>query len=146
MLSIGFAELLVIAVIILMVVGPERLPETLRFFSVSLSKLRRYWRGARTDLEKELGLDEVRREIHNAEVIARLEQTKQALNENLNKDPEQKESGVVPLSETSSTSIEKVEQVLDSQLAETSGAEQENTILPPTAQENIASESSESKS
>ena len=130
MLSIGFAELLIIAVITLLVVGPERLPESIRFFSVSLSKFRRYWRGAKRDIEKELGIDDIRREIHNAEVMERLQQSKDALNENLLKDPEQKKTSEVPLSESSSGSVEQVEKSLDSQIADLENST-ENSILPP---------------
>lgn len=130
MLSIGFAELLVIAVITLLVVGPERLPETIRFFSITLSKFRRYWRGARRDIEQELGIDDLRREIHNAEVMERLQQSKDALNKNLLKDDEQDKTGEVPLSETSSTTVKKVEESIDSQMADLEN-ESENSILPP---------------
>lgn len=80
MFSIGFAELLVIAVIILLVVGPERLPETIRFVSINLAKFRRYWQSTRREIEKDLGLDDLRREIHNAAVMEHLEETKKMLN------------------------------------------------------------------
>jgi sec-independent protein translocase protein TatB len=115
MFSIGFAELLVIAVITLLVVGPERLPETIRFISLHLAKFRRYWQGARRDIEKELGLDDLRREIHNAEVIEHLKETKKALNKSLTADPEQEKTGILPLSETSSTPIEKAKESLEAQ-------------------------------
>ena len=72
MFSIGFAELLVIAVIMLLVVGPERLPDTIRTISVNLAKFRRYWSRTKRELEQELGLDDIRREIHNAEVLEHL--------------------------------------------------------------------------
>ncbi len=115
MFSIGFAELLIIAVVTLLVVGPERLPETIRFISLHLAKFRRYWQGARRDIEKELGLDDLRREIHNAEVMEHLKETKKALNKSLDIDPEQKKTGILPLSETSSTTIEKANASLDAQ-------------------------------
>jgi|GEM_PF-1230569 sec-independent protein translocase protein TatB len=83
MFSIGFAELLVIAVITLLVVGPERLPETIRFISLNVAKFRRYWQSTRRDIEKDLGLDELRREIHNAAVMEHLEETKKKLNKPL---------------------------------------------------------------
>ncbi len=86
MFSIGFAELLVIAVIILLVVGPERLPETIRFVSINIAKFRRYWQSTRREIEKDLGLDDLRREIHNAAVMEHLEETKKMLNKPALKD------------------------------------------------------------
>ncbi|MBT5331735.1 MAG: twin-arginine translocase subunit TatB [Porticoccaceae bacterium] len=83
MFSIGFAELLVIAVITLLVVGPERLPETIRFVTLNLAKFKRYWQSTRRDIEKDLGLADIRREIHNAAVMEHLEETKKKLNKPL---------------------------------------------------------------
>lgn len=73
MFSIGFTELLLIAVITLLVVGPEKLPETIRVITINLAKLKRFWRNAKRDVEREVGMDEIRREIHNAEVMEHLE-------------------------------------------------------------------------
>lgn len=84
MFSIGFAEILVVAVILLIVVGPERLPEAIRGVSVQLSKFQRYWSRAKRDLEKELGLDDIRREIHNAEVMEHLRTTQKLLKDPVN--------------------------------------------------------------
>ena len=73
MFSIGFTELLLIAVITLLVVGPEKLPETIRVITINLAKLKRFWQSAKRDVEREVGMDEIRREIHNAEVMEHLE-------------------------------------------------------------------------
>jgi sec-independent protein translocase protein TatB len=83
MFSIGFLELLVIAVILLLVVGPEKLPEAVRGISMNIARFQRYWARAKRDLEQELGLDDIRREIHNAEVMEHLRQTQKLLKEPL---------------------------------------------------------------
>lgn len=93
MFSIGFAELLVIAVIMLLVVGPERLPDTIRTISVNLAKFRRYWSRTKRELEQELGLDDIRREIHNAEVLEHLRETQKMLNEPVEKELERRVPG-----------------------------------------------------
>ncbi len=86
MFGISFAELLLIAVILLLVVGPEKLPETVRAISINLAKLRRFWSHARREIEREVGMDDIRREIHNAEVMAQLEETKKTLNKDIQSD------------------------------------------------------------
>lgn len=105
MFSIGFAELLVIAVITLIVVGPERLPETIRFVSLNVAKFRRYWQSTRRDIEKDLGLDDLRREIHNAAVMEHLEEAKKNLNKPL-------DIGSIAAKEASAKESALVEEVL----------------------------------
>ena len=76
MLSIGFFEILVIAVLGLLVFGPEKLPEAIRTFAFGFSKIKRSWNKTRRELEQELGMDDIRREIHNAQVLEDLERIK----------------------------------------------------------------------
>lgn len=76
MFGIGFFEILVIAVLGLLVFGPEKLPEAIRTFAIGITKAKRTWSNARRELEQELGMDEIRREIHNAQVMADMEKIK----------------------------------------------------------------------
>lgn len=73
MFDIGFSELLLIAVVCLIVIGPKRLPETVRFAGFWLGRMRRNLSRARADMEREFGLDEVRRELYNQELLGRLD-------------------------------------------------------------------------
>ncbi len=66
---IGGSELLIIAVVALLVIGPERLPETLRTLGLWLGRLRRSFIAVKTEIEKEVGMDEVRRQLHNEAVM-----------------------------------------------------------------------------
>lgn len=79
MFDIGFAELLLIAVVALIVLGPQRLPETIRFVSLWLGRLRRGLSSARKELEQEIGMDEIRRQLHNEDVLRSLEESKRSL-------------------------------------------------------------------
>ena len=76
MFDIGFSELLVIAVITLIVMGPERLPETVRTISLWLGRLKQMISSARTELESEVGMGEVRRQLHNEKILRDLENSK----------------------------------------------------------------------
>jgi len=72
MFDMGFAELLMIAVIGLIVIGPKRMPEAIRVLGYWLGKLRRTVHSARQEMEQEFGLDEMRRELHNESLLAQL--------------------------------------------------------------------------
>ena len=63
MLDIGFAELLVVATIALFVVGPERLPSTIRSLSLWLGRLKRSFEEIKSDVSRELHNEEVMRAL-----------------------------------------------------------------------------------
>lgn len=65
----SFNELLLVAFVALLVLGPERLPETLRTLGLWLGRLRRSFTSVKTELEKEIGMDEIRRQLHNEAVM-----------------------------------------------------------------------------
>ena len=52
MFDIGGLELLLIAVVALLVIGPERLPETLRTIGLWLGRLRRSFTSVKAEIEK----------------------------------------------------------------------------------------------
>lgn len=63
MFDIGFAELVIIAVVSLLVIGPERLPEAIRTGSAWLNRLRRGFNDIKQEVQQELHNDEVMREL-----------------------------------------------------------------------------------
>ena len=60
MFDVGFSELLVIAVVALLVLGPERLPRLARMAGLLLGRLQRYVQGIKVDLHREMQLEELR--------------------------------------------------------------------------------------
>ena len=72
MFDIGFAELLVIGVVALLVIGPERLPQTVRTASLWLNRIRRGFNEIK---------QEVQQELHNDSVMQELRQTGDQLKE-----------------------------------------------------------------
>jgi len=89
MFDIGFAELLVIAVLGLLILGPERLPGAIRTTSLWIGRLRRSFNDIRSEIEKEVGADEIRRQLHNESILASLKETKNSVNKELNSAGEQ---------------------------------------------------------
>ncbi len=79
MFDIGFFEVLVIAIVGLLVIGPERLPETVRGIGLWLGRLKRSLRETRSELEKQIGADDIRRQLHNEEVMRSLESTRRQI-------------------------------------------------------------------
>jgi sec-independent protein translocase protein TatB len=69
MFEIGFPELVLIAIVGLLVIGPERLPEALRTLGLWLGRLRRSFVSVKTEIEKEIGMDDIRRQLHNEAVL-----------------------------------------------------------------------------
>lgn len=77
MFDIGFSELLIIAVLTLIVMGPERLPETVRTMTLWFGRLRQFLSAARTEIEDEVGVDEIRRQLHNEQLMRDLDKARQ---------------------------------------------------------------------
>jgi len=67
--DIGFPELLILALIALIVLGPDRLPEAMRTLGLMFGRLRRSYLSARAEIEREVGMDEVRRQLHNESIM-----------------------------------------------------------------------------
>lgn len=65
MFDIGFSELLVIAVVALIVLGPERLPKAARFTGLWVRKARAQWYSVKAEFEREMAADELKRSVGN---------------------------------------------------------------------------------
>jgi len=63
MFDIGFSELLVIAVVALLVLGPERLPKAARFAGLWVRKARAQWYSVKSEFERDLAADELQRSL-----------------------------------------------------------------------------------
>ncbi len=79
MFDIGFSELVLIFIVALLVLGPEKLPGVIRTGSLWLAKLRRSFNDMRSEIEREIGYDEIKREIHNQAVLDHLKQAQDGL-------------------------------------------------------------------
>ncbi|WP_226644276.1 Sec-independent protein translocase protein TatB [Microbulbifer variabilis] len=84
MFDIGFFELLLVAVVALLVVGPERLPEAIRTTARWWSGLKRTLQGAREELEREVGADDIRRELHNERILREIEESRREMERTFN--------------------------------------------------------------
>ena len=108
MFDIGFSEIVVIAVVALIVIGPERLPKAARTLGHLFGRLQRYVNDVKQDISREMELDELRKLQQQVQSAARdietsvssaardFEQSAQSVGDDLNRAADQ------PLSPASS--------------------------------------------
>jgi sec-independent protein translocase protein TatB len=69
MFEFSFPELVVVCVIALLVLGPDKLPSALRTLGLWIGRLSRTFTTMKTEIEREIGMDEIRRQLHNEAVM-----------------------------------------------------------------------------
>jgi sec-independent protein translocase protein TatB len=114
MFDIGFSELVVIAVVALIVIGPERLPKAARTMGHLFGRLQRYVADVKTDIGREIELDELRK----------LQKQVQSAAQDL-------KSSVESAAQGAQSEIRSVEQQL--QDAADAGATETHAVLPSDA-------------
>ena len=81
MFEIGFPELIVIAAITLILVGPEKIPQLIATVSLLIKRLRLYFENIKQEIEKEINADEIRAQIHNQSIMGALDETQNKIAE-----------------------------------------------------------------
>ncbi len=76
MFNIHSTELLVICIVALIVIGPEKLPAAIKTASLWIGRFRRSFYKVKAEIERELNTDEIRRQLHNESVLADIEAAK----------------------------------------------------------------------
>ncbi|WPC06147.1 Sec-independent protein translocase protein TatB [Pseudomonas benzenivorans] len=69
MFDIGFAELLLVGLVALLVLGPERLPGAVRTAGLWIGQLKRSFSAIQAEVEREIGADEIRRQLHSEQIL-----------------------------------------------------------------------------
>ena len=88
MFDIGFLELLIIAVVGLLVIGPDQLPQTLRSIGLWVGRFKRALQNTRSEFEQQIGADDIRRQLHNEEVMQRLNASKEDIDRVVSRESE----------------------------------------------------------
>ena len=65
MFDFSFGEMLVVALVALVVLGPERLPKAARFTGLWVRKARAHWYSVKSELESELASEELKRSLQD---------------------------------------------------------------------------------
>ncbi|MBA1238130.1 MULTISPECIES: Sec-independent protein translocase protein TatB [Stutzerimonas stutzeri subgroup] len=79
MFDIGFTELLLVGLVALMVLGPERLPGAVRTTGLWVGRLKRSFANIKAEVEREIGADEIRRQLHNERILDLEREMKQSI-------------------------------------------------------------------
>ena len=77
MFDMGFMELLVIGIVALLVLGPERLPGAVRTAGLMIGRIKRSFAEVRSQVEREIGADEIRQQLHNERILADIAKRKE---------------------------------------------------------------------
>ena len=83
MIEISFGKLILLALVALIVLGPEKLPGAARTAGALLRRVRTGWDSVRSEVERELQVEEIRRQAREA--AARAEAAQADLDETLRK-------------------------------------------------------------
>ena len=70
MFGISFSELLLVGLVALLVLGPERLPGAARTAGLWVGRLKRSFNAIKQEVEREIGADEIRRQLHNEHIMS----------------------------------------------------------------------------
>ena len=87
MFDISLFEFFIAAVVALLILGPDRLPVAMRTMGLWIGRLRRSYFQVKTEIEREIGMDEVRRQLHNEQVmedVRRVEREVRGIGNDLN--------------------------------------------------------------
>ena len=82
MFDIGFTELLLVGIVALVVLGPDRLPGAVRTAGLWIGRIKRSFSAIKAEVEREIGADEIRRQLHNEQILE-LEREMNAMKQSL---------------------------------------------------------------
>ena len=78
MFGISFSELLLVGLVALVVLGPERLPGAARTAGLWIGRLKRSFNAIKQEVEREIGADEIRRQLHNEHILSMEEEARRS--------------------------------------------------------------------
>ena len=84
MFDIGFSEIIVCTIVGLIVIGPERLPEAVRTVGLWVGRIKRSLRETREEFERQVGMEDVRRQLHTEEMMRTLADMQEEIDTALN--------------------------------------------------------------
>jgi len=79
MFGISFSELLLVCLVALLVLGPERLPGAARTAGLWVGRLKRSFNAIKQEVEREIGADEIRRQLHNEHILSLEEEARKIM-------------------------------------------------------------------
>jgi sec-independent protein translocase protein TatB len=122
MFDVGFSEIVVIAVVALIVIGPERLPKVARTLGHLFGRMQRYVNDVKADISREMELDELRK------LQASVQDAAHAIEQTVNKEITSTESELNSIAQTAAQAMQPAAEVPVADAVASPAAE-----TPPTA-------------
>ena len=111
MFDIGFSELLVIGIVALVVIGPERLPKVARTLGHLLGRAQRYVNDVKSDINREIQLDELKK------LQSQVTESARSLEDSVSKEYESARSSVTAPVEAVQAAVGDLQSSLNESLA-----------------------------
>ena len=104
MFDIGFSELVIIALVGLIVIGPERMPKVARTLGHLLGRLQRYVSDVKSDINREMQLEELKK--LQTQVVDQARDMEQQVNAQLSSVESSLNQSLLPAGELPSSATE----------------------------------------
>ena len=88
----SFLELIMICVVALLLLGPDRLPGAIKTIGLWIGRLRRSFNNIKREIEQEVGADEIRRQLRNEDIMEKFNKTKSQVTESIDSVKKETES------------------------------------------------------
>jgi len=79
----SFFELIIICVVALLVLGPDKLPGAIKTLGLWIGRLRRSFNNIKREIEHEVGADEIRRQLRNEAIMEKFNATKSEVTQSI---------------------------------------------------------------
>ena len=135
MFDIGFSELMVIGIVALIVIGPERLPKVARTMGHLFGRMQRYVNDVKADISREMELDELKK------LQSSLQDTARSFEQSVTREVNAAESELQKIAQEAHPGPETPSAAVPAELApptdersaaETSAQVEPGATLPPT--------------
>lgn len=126
MFNMSFSELMVIGVIALIVIGPERLPKVARTVGHLLGRAQRYVNEVKTDIQKEMDLKDI------GDIKSQMEDAARSVQSSLTASAEEFKSAVEGPAQALKGDLEEARQALDVKSLTETVADPVGAAVPPT--------------
>ena len=109
MFDIGFTELMLIFVVTLLVVGPERLPAVARKIGLYIGKMRRSFQSIKDEVEQELEIEAVKAQLKENAMLKEAKELEAVLSETIESPTANKTKAASQQTELSKQDVAKPE-------------------------------------
>lgn len=79
MFNVGSTEVILVFIVALLVIGPEKLPSAVKTAGLWIGRFRRSFYKVKSEIERELNTDEIKRQLHNESVLQDLDEAKKTV-------------------------------------------------------------------